>query len=41
MINRSTYGEQGNLWGPTGFNALMEMNIPPAALITEMNGRPL
>jgi hypothetical protein len=39
MINSSTNGEQGNLSGPTGFNALMGMNIPPAALITEMNGR--
>ena len=41
MINRSTNtnGEQGNLWAPSGFNALMGMSIPPTALVTEMNGR--
>ena len=34
----NTNGEHGNLWGPSGFSTLMGMNIPPAALMTEMNG---
>ena len=41
MTNKSTnvQGEQRNLWGPSGFHALLGTNIPPVALMTEMNGR--
>ncbi len=39
ITSTASTGEQGNLWAPSGFNALKGMNIPPMALMTEMNGR--
>jgi len=38
MTNKSTNGEQRNLWAPSAFNVLMG-EMPPAAAMTAMNGQ--
>ena len=39
MTNKSTNGEERNLSAASIFNGLVGINIPPVALMTEMNGQ--